>query len=349
MDQINPLHLPKEEKTSIKEKSEPRYQRIRLADAIPLPSPFNIYVDSSSMCNFKCRFCPCNNSNNQSKEHHQIMSWDVFQKVLYSLRCWKEDGHPVKVIYLHGIGEPLLNPHIVDMVRAIKEEQLCREVRLVTNGSLLTPVLGQQLIDAGVDMIRISIEALTTEGYKELCDANVDFEQIVQNIRSIYQYSRETSSKISVKIFSSSLKSQEDVETFYKIFAPISDYHYTRTIRDIWPSFKKDLSESTGKPLRKICTQPFTTMLIHPNGGVSTCCVDWNCQTVYGTVKEETLNELWTGERLKHLQLMHLNHSAYQQTVCSECSEDSSDDEVDDCAEQIEHRLLEQRRNFNEI
>ena len=111
------------------------------------------------------------------------MSWATFEHILQGLRAWRSEGNPVKVIYLHGIGEPLTNPQIVDMIHIIKKEQLCREVRLVTNGSLLTPQLNQRLIDAGVYMLRVSIEAFTVVGYQELCGINIDFSLIVEHIR----------------------------------------------------------------------------------------------------------------------------------------------------------------------
>ena len=33
-------------------------QRVALQEVIPLETPFLLYVDPSSACNFRCQFCP---------------------------------------------------------------------------------------------------------------------------------------------------------------------------------------------------------------------------------------------------------------------------------------------------
>ena len=114
---------------------EVKNHRQPLEKVIPLKAPFVVYIDPCGACNFKCSFCPCNNSDYLIKERHHIMEWDLFDKIVHDL---KEFDGQIMVINLHGFGEPLMNSNIVKMVEKLKEFKICREVRLTTNGSLLT-------------------------------------------------------------------------------------------------------------------------------------------------------------------------------------------------------------------
>lgn len=68
------------------------------------------------------------------------------------------------------------------------------------------PEMNRRLVDTGIDMVRISVEALTAEDYKEICDVSIDFEKFVDNIRDLYEVSRGTNTKVSVKIVNVALK-----------------------------------------------------------------------------------------------------------------------------------------------
>ena len=92
-----------------------------------------------------------------------MMAWGQFLKIVEDIQAFEEQ---VKVIWLHGFGEPLLNPRIADMVGMLKRSHCCREVRITTNGSLLDERMSKALIEAGVDLIRVSVEALSSEGYR---------------------------------------------------------------------------------------------------------------------------------------------------------------------------------------
>ena len=167
-------------------KQEAKQVRTRLEEVVPRRAPFVIYLDPCGACNFKCNFCPCNISGERAAERHAVMSWELFEKIAADLDAFEGQ---LSVINLYGFGEPLLNPRIADMVRVVKENHCCREVRITTNASLLTEEKSWALIEAGVDLVRVSVEAISTEGYQELCGVKIDFSEIVRNIETFYRIS----------------------------------------------------------------------------------------------------------------------------------------------------------------
>ena len=291
------------------EKKEIRQTRTKLEEVVPRSAPFVIYLDPCGACNFKCSFCPCNISSDQAAERHTVMSWELFEKIASDLRAFEGQ---VSVINLHGFGEPLLNPRIADMVRVLKENRCCREVRITTNGSLLTPEMSCALIDAGIDLVRVSVEAVSSEGYQELCGVQINFSEIVRNVETFYGINMRKggASKISAKIVSAALKTETDKKRFNDIFSPITNFHYIEEIEPIWSEFQELKMPADGHTdrcyqdgeQREICSMPFTDMCIHSNGIVGACCYDWKFATQYGDAAKERLSEIWNGKRHRELQ-----------------------------------------------
>lgn len=316
-------------------KIEFRNKRAKLEDVVPLSAPFSIYLDPCGACNFECSFCPCNHSDFEAAERHKTMDWKLFKKISDDLKCFQGE---IKVVNLFGFGEPLLNPHIADMVRELKSNRICREVRIATNGPLLNERLSAELIDAGVDLIRISVEALSSEGYRELCGSGVAFSEIIKNTENFYKISRGTNSKISAKIISATLKDKGNVDRFNELFSSITDYHYIEAIEEYWPEFRLQQADERVKNIpatykcrldsdaREICSFPFTDMLIWSNGLVGACCVDWKYKTKYGDARQERVFDIWNGKNHLAFQRMHLtgNLSA-KNPFCAACTRKAPD------------------------
>lgn len=84
---------------------------------LPLDSPLTLYIDPSDVCNFRCQFC----FQHFSHIPHNIMSLDLFKKIA---RDMQEFPQSVKMVHLHANGEPLLNKHIPEFVRILKNTPL---------------------------------------------------------------------------------------------------------------------------------------------------------------------------------------------------------------------------------
>lgn len=315
-------------------KEELKHTRQRLADVVPLPSPFVVYIDPCGRCNFKCRFCPTNNSSYNAEKRLTTMGMELFGKIVVDLSQFKTR---VKVINLFGFGEPLLNPHLPDMVSMLKTRNLCREVRITTNGSLLTPDLNKKLVESGVDIIKISVEALSADGYQDICGVSLDYNAFLGNLKDLYLCSRGTNTKISAKIISSTLLSKEDIDKFKFIYSPISDYYFVEAEEEYWAEYsinnqQQPLSDIMLKLSRTYlnirncaCSFPLTDMMIFANGQVGTCCADWRMDTAVGDVSLQSLQEIWTGRPLYEFRSKHLLGRRHELPSCNVCLRRSSD------------------------
>jgi MoaA/NifB/PqqE/SkfB family radical SAM enzyme len=139
--------------------------RIRVgnnADGVYLRRPAThlskIYIEPTNRCNLNCVTCIRNSWDEPLGE----MSSSTFSRILESLRRFS----PPPDVLLGGLGEPLSHPNIVDMAAQLKA--LGSYVELITNGTLLKKSLSTQLIDAGLDMLWVSLDGATPKSYTDV-------------------------------------------------------------------------------------------------------------------------------------------------------------------------------------
>lgn len=114
------------------------------------------------------------------------MSTEIFDKVIHDLAEFEE---PVKVIELYAFGEPLLNKKLPSMIKELKSTGKVEQIRVTTNGSLLSHDINRALSDAGLDYIKISLEAMSEKGYKDVAGVDIFWDKFVNNISDLYNYS----------------------------------------------------------------------------------------------------------------------------------------------------------------
>ena len=66
---------------------------------------------------------------------------------------------------------------------------------------------------------------------------------------------------------------------------------------------------------------PFLFMYLHFNfdGTASGCTLDWAKEVLIGDINKESALEIWQGERLKNLQIAHLEKRREKIPFCAEC------------------------------
>ena len=133
--------------------------------------PRNLYLEVTNRCNLKCRACILYRG-----------SWEPPRDITLEELIRITDQLPeLQQIALHGIGEPLLNQDLPAMIRHLKNRDV--SVQFNSNGILLDESRQSDLIAAGLDELRISLDAASPQGYKAMRDSN-QFDQIVKNLRS---------------------------------------------------------------------------------------------------------------------------------------------------------------------
>jgi MoaA/NifB/PqqE/SkfB family radical SAM enzyme len=199
--------------------------RTRLIDAIPMDVPLCISIEPSNLCNFKC--CMCYHGNNEyddAAKPLKNMDMECFKKVINDIVEWtNKKATKIKLIKLYSLGEPLLHPEICNMVKIIKESDICEKIEITTNGSLLSKNIAKKLVDYGLDIIRFSIYGVSDEINRSVTKSKVTPCEIRQNIEYLKKYRDGEGKKIPI-IHTKMLNTYSDEnELFFDYYDGIAD------------------------------------------------------------------------------------------------------------------------------
>lgn len=303
----------------------------QLAEALPLEAPFSILIDPCNLCNFKCSFCPTGNSQLLAKvaRPNGMMDFNLFRKIIDDLRGF---GRKLEKINLYKDGEPFLNRNLVKMIAYAKAKKIAKNISVTSNGLLINELKAIEIIEAGLDSIRISVEHVTDAGYKKLTRTAIRYESIRKNVEFLFESKekRKSALKIHVKIIDSGLSDFEK-EKFINDFSGISDTININPIDGRNNSHGYDFSLGQGissatdyadnppKENRRVCPDPFFSLAVNFNGLVSVCCVDWSFDTIVGDASKESLADIWRGEKLRKFRIMHLKGERKKINICADC------------------------------
>lgn len=322
-------------------------ERKRLSEVIPLETPYAAYIFPTNLCNFRCSYCGHSLGTEGMKKEYGLemknMSMETFQNTIDQL---KEFPDKLKVISLTGHGEPLVNPRLPEMIAYAHQQKVAERIEFISNASLLTHELSERLVDAGLDCIRISLQGLSSEKYKEVCGYNIDFDKFVGEIRYLYQYKKQC--KVYVKIMDVTLEEGEE-ELFYQMFGDISDRMYIEQCKPVYSGveqtkgiqLEEDRYGRKHEP-RMVCPLCFYMIGVMPNGDVSPC------ETIYkpyvlGNVHTDTIRNMWNGDRHLAFEKMQLEKRRMENPGCARCCAPDDvahpEDELDGFCSELKKKL----------
>jgi MoaA/NifB/PqqE/SkfB family radical SAM enzyme len=135
------------------------------------PLPRSLYLETTSRCNSLCKTCILTFG---GREPQKDLGWIEFRRVV---DCFPALDRAL----LHGIGEPLLNAELPAMIAHLK----ARGATVIFNSNVIT--LGRRpgaaLIDAGLDELRVSLDATTPETYARVRGVDA-FAKVIANLEA---------------------------------------------------------------------------------------------------------------------------------------------------------------------
>src|SRR5262245_35325129 len=280
---------------------------IRRRSRVP-GGPLTLAIESTAKCNLFCPMCPRENIHFPPRD----MELSLFKKIVDEGKDFLEFAVP------YGVGEPLLNPEIFDMIA------YCRQVGvpsgISTNATTLTDESSRKLIEAGLDYIIFAFDGATKATYEKY-RKGADFEKVRSNILTFLRVKKEMKSKIFCIIQMVRLKENRDeIPELIRMWR-IDGIDEVR--------IKKDEVHNTGSaipgdhaqrpPMRHPCYLLWRgPMYIHYDGTVFPCCYIYPEEPI-GNVKKSTLAEIWNSEKMVRLREAHVRGDLSEYKACQNC------------------------------
>lgn len=268
--------------------------------------PVTAEIELTAHCQLNCPFC--RTGVDLRKKYKDIprglLSRDSLLRIL-------EQIPSLHMISMYNWGEPFLHPHVIDMVRIVKEHG--KYCELSTNMQLMSDELAQGLIDAGLDRLRISCDGTTQEAY-EAYRRGGRLDKVIEHSRLLAEKKRAAGRITPVMIF------QMVVNRFNE--------HQADAMLDFARDAGADMVERIGicpatpegsqlldhfapsdprfpryTPTNALtgCRQPWRHVSIDWNGDVYTCCNPSGIKRyTMGNITEAPFEEIWNNQRYRY-------------------------------------------------
>ena len=322
------------------DQSESSHQRVRSsAEEFPLQVVISIIYP----CNFGCPNCPYTDGNSEIRQFYHQHQADLFPVDLWN-KIADECGEYGAWMRCTGGGEPMLHPHLVEMIEYAKARGA--RVWLNTNGSMFGPFpkLREKLVRllrAGIDLIEFSMDAGDAETYATLRpprggaprDPERWWSDHVGNVRAAIELRKELCSPTRVVV---SIIRQEAIEGRLDdaLHFWLSDVGVDDVITRKFLTWDDNTNISTDKALdrhlyahlptegKAACVWPFERLNVDTLGRIALCGQDIAFRTAeqFPNLRDSSIKEIWHGETFTWYRRMHLEGRGAECWPCRGCS-----------------------------
>ena len=270
--------------------------------------PLSLAIESTAKCNLFCPMCPRENIYFPPKD----MEISLFKKIIDEGKDFLEFAVP------YGVGEPLLNPEIFDMIA------YCRKVGvpcgISTNATILTTDASRKLIEAGLDYVIFAFDGATKETF-ETYRKGADFDKVRDNIHGFLRVKKELKSRIFCIVQMVALKdNRTEIPDLIRMWR-VDGIDEIRIKKDEVHNEGSAIPGDSGNrpPLRYPCYLLWRgPMYIHYDGTVYPCCYIYPDSPI-GNVKRSTLQEIWNSEGMVQLREAHVRRDLRDYKACQNC------------------------------
>jgi MoaA/NifB/PqqE/SkfB family radical SAM enzyme len=301
------------------------------------PAPKSVKIELSGRCNYSCKFCALRTREVQPT---QDMEWSLFEKITRDMR-----NNGVEEIGLFYLGESFTNPDLL-----IKACTWCKQIGfpyvfLTSNGSLAKPEIVEQLMQAGLNSLKWSVNAADTVQFKEIMAVKPQlFLNALGHIKQAWDIREKGGYKTG--LYASSIRydgeQQKKMEELLDAHVrPYVDEHYWLPLYGMAmrsEEIKKKLGYTpthgnsgrydpkTGLPTRDPlpCWSVFTEGHVRVDGHLSACCFGSDAHFDVGDLNKVSFMEAWNSEGMRKIRAAQIRTktegpAALKGTICDVC------------------------------
>jgi len=300
-----------------------------------------IQIQTTSICPGRCIICPYKDS--WLRKAHGYMSDEDYIHVLEEIKSYLGDYKEKLLLYL--MNDPFADKKIIERMELAYQYFPKCKLELSTNGLLLTEKLSKRIVETvthynGEDTFElwISLQGASKKTWEFLNNLPSKFERTLKNI---INYLKTNNGQLKTVINSAGGASRDGSMFFYS--------------RNVWKQFLSSIFQTYNLPLDNVYLRYYT---FHNRAGnvrlcnwdgteyyreigpeypfecwrfrngihilydldIILCCMCWNKEVVLGSLKTQTLKEIWEGEtRNKIVEMASGKRSSPKDFICRKC------------------------------
>lgn len=275
--------------------------------------PARLWVETTSHCNLRCPLCP---NRDLPAKNRGFLSFELFESVV------DQAAGRVRDFYLFHRGEPLLHPRLPEMVAYAENRGIA--TRLHTNATLLTPALGERLLDSGLSLLSFSLDGSDEETYERQRPPA----RFLETLRGIEQFlilkRRRKPNKITTVLQMMEIpegRRDPDREKFTRRLRALGLDRVVWRRPHNWGGLVAPAGSGTPprpSPLNR-CTFPWYALVVYWDGTVGPCPQDFRGTMIVGRLPDRKLTEIWNGPEMTAIRRRLAQKNYGDLPVCAQC------------------------------
>ncbi|MEZ4805500.1 MAG: radical SAM/SPASM domain-containing protein [Bacteroidia bacterium] len=303
-----------------------------------IPAVFQI--ETTNICNMKCVMCPRTtlmerklgsmdietfthlieqiepHSNNQWTDWEEFVAKDFMKNsktheedFFYFMIC-------AKTLILHGFGEPILDKTLPEKIAIASKKGLPTYFSMNPVNIIEDKIIA--IAEAGLDYLKLSLEGLDNETqmfYRGRVDKSIDI--TLNKIFKTIELYKERNYKTKIIITRLNFKDDEnEQQEFLDFWSQYPVLVYVKNQHNRWLYKEENVSDNTAEYMQRYCEFPWSSVSVLYDGTVVPCPLDYDGILNMGNINNESLYDIWNGEKFDALRRMHVNGSFPEGHFC---------------------------------
>jgi pyruvate-formate lyase-activating enzyme len=280
--------------------------------------PSQVLMDITEICNLECTHCP--HPEFKRSEHYGARHLDpaLNSKMVDEVR--RHGAGLTQYIRYASNGEPLVHPQAYDMLdEAVRDSGVY--VTLTTNGTIMNEARTTRLLEAGVHMIDISIDAFRPETYAAI-RRNGKLHVTRTNVLRLIDWVRQMRAQTKVVVsFVEQDENRAEAADFERFWTDQGADSVVIRRQHSCSGAMVPLADLRRRsaPERRACLYPWERMVVTAAGDLAFCPSDWVHGSTLGSYHDTTILDTWQGPTYAALRQAHLTNDYANHGFCGQC------------------------------
>lgn len=256
-----------------------------------------IYIETTNLCNLNCDFCI---KNRRKKE---IMTIQNFKIILSKIKNY------TNYIYLHILGEPLLNPKLNEFILLASNEGF--NINITTNGYLIDKIKDNK----NIRQVNISLHSFDVK-------YNVELKKYLNNIFDSVEELIKNDTYVSLRLWVKNKYSEDiinEVNNYYKVNITKNtkikeNLFFNFEKQFIWPDLNNSYYNESGK-----CYGLTDHIGILVDGTIVPCCLDTLGIINLGNIFKEEIDEILNKKTVIKM-IEEFKNNKKEMELCKHCN-----------------------------
>jgi len=272
--------------------------------------PRHLLIEPTSICNIRCTMCfQVDKSFTSNREMMGMMDLGLFTSLVDQAA-----DNECQAITLASRGEPTLHKRFGDMLAYLKEKNIL-DTKINTNATRLTEKMAHDILTADVSTVTFSVDASTKETYERI-RVGGNFDDVLANIDRFNKI-RQThypDSGTTTRISGVAVEGTQDPAEMKRFWSDYVDHVTIVPMHPRWDTYGN-------KPFMRqtVCSLLYERMYVWFDGVCNPCDFDYKSLLSVGNAREESLSNIWNGEKYQELREQHEARMRASVVPCDRC------------------------------